>query len=114
MNSTSLGLDLTKSILHYVIINVNNRVMAQGKLRRNQLLDQLSTLKVDWISMEACSSFHYWSRTLQELGHVVVLIPPYKVKTYVQGYKNDRNDTLAIAEAAQRPGLKRVAAKTLA
>ncbi len=34
MNYTTLGLDLAKSVFHHVIINVNNRVMAQGKPRR--------------------------------------------------------------------------------
>ena len=58
--------------------------------------------------MEACSSSHYWGRKLQELGHVLMLIPPHQVKAYVQGQKNDMNDALAIADAVQRPGLKSV------
>lgn len=114
MDHTTLGLDLAKSIFHYVIINANNRVIGQGKRRRSQLLDRLSNLKVDRTVMEACSSSHYWGRMFQELGHVVVLIPPHQVKPYVQGQKNDMNDALAIAEAPPRPGLKTVPAKTLA
>ncbi len=58
MNYTTLGLDLAKSIFHYVIINVHNQVIQQGKSRRNQLLELLSNLEVGRVKMEACSSSH--------------------------------------------------------
>jgi transposase len=41
------------------------------------------------------------------------LIPPIKVKPFVQGNKNDRNDALAIAEASLRPNIYFVPVKTL-
>ena len=59
MSFTTLGLDLGKSIFHSVIINTNNQVLAQGKLKQNQLLDKLSKLKVDRVTIEACPGSHY-------------------------------------------------------
>lgn len=113
MSFTTLGLDLGKSIFHSVIINTNNQVTAQGKSKQNQLLDKLSKLKVGRVTIEACASSHYSGQQQQELDHVVVLIPPHKVKPYVQGQRNDMNDALTIAEAAQRPESNTVPVKTL-
>ena len=63
--------------------------------------------------MEACAGSHYWGRQLQECGHEVTLLPAHKVVPYVQGNKNDKNDAIAIAEAAGRPGIRAVAVKTV-
>jgi transposase len=63
--------------------------------------------------MEACGSSHYWARELSALGHTVRLVPPQYVKPYVKRGKNDRNDTAAICQAAGRPGMHFVPAKTL-
>ncbi len=55
------------------------------------------------IAMEACSTAHYWARTIENLGFKVCLIPPQHVKAFVKHHKNDANDALAICEAANRP-----------
>ena len=47
------------------------------------------------------------------MGHDVKLIPPYQVKPFLVGNKNDSNDALAIAEAAARPKARFVPIKTL-
>ena len=67
MKYTTLRLDLAKSMFHYVVINTNNKIIAKGKLRRNQLLEKLSNLEVDPISVEASASSHYWGHKLQKL-----------------------------------------------
>jgi len=64
--------------------------------------------------MEACYSAHPWGRVIQEMGHAVKLIPPYQVKPFVIGNKNDHNDAIAIIEASQRPKASFVPVKTLA
>jgi transposase len=43
----------------------------------------------------------------------VKLIPPYQVKPFVVGNKNDHNDAIAIAEASQRPKASFVPVKSL-
>jgi hypothetical protein len=65
------------------------------------------------IAMEACGGAHHWARQLTVLGHTVRLIPPQYVKPYVKRSKNDRNDAEAICEAAGRPGMHFVPAKSV-
>ena len=65
------------------------------------------------VAMEACYMSHYWGRQFGSLGHEVQLIPAQHVKPFVRGNKNDRNDALAIAEAANRPNLRGVPMKTV-
>jgi transposase len=65
------------------------------------------------IALEACASAHFWGRTLRDMGHRVVLLPPHRVKPFVApGKKNDANDAAAIAEAANRPHIHPVPIKS--
>jgi len=62
--------------------------------------------------MEACYSSNPWGRRIEKLGHTVRLIPPFIVKPFVIGNKNDANDALAIAEASMRPKVRFVSLKS--
>jgi transposase len=62
--------------------------------------------------MEACAGAHHWARVIGALGHQVRLIAPGYVKPFVKRQKNDTADAEAIAEAASRPTMRFVAAKT--
>lgn len=63
--------------------------------------------------MEACATAHHWARRIRAFGHRVRLIPPTRVKAYVQrGKKNDATDAAAIAEAVTRPHMSFVAVKS--
>jgi transposase len=64
------------------------------------------------VAMEACASSHHRARKLTALGHNVRLIPPQYVKPFVKPAKNDRNDAEAICEAAGRPRMRFVLAKS--
>ena len=87
--------------------------MLRINLRRAQLIPFFTKLPPTEIAMEACSGAHYWARELIALGHVVGLMPPQYVKPYVKRGKNDRNDAEAICEAAGRPGMHFVPAKSV-
>jgi error-prone DNA polymerase len=64
--------------------------------------------------MEACGAAHHWARILTGLGHTVKLIAPEAVKPFVKkGKKNDPADAKAIYEAASRPDVKFVPAKSI-
>lgn len=51
--------------------------------------------------MEACGSAHHWARKVEDLGQVVVLLPPHLVRPYVPRNKIDRADART-AFSAQR------------
>ena len=112
-NNTTIGLDIAKNVFHYAELNRNGRVTGSGMLKRNKVLSHFAGLEPSKVVMEACAGSHYWGRQLQECGHEVILLPAHKVVPYVQGNKNDRNDSIAIAEAAGRPGIRAVAVKTV-
>lgn len=62
--------------------------------------------------MEACSTSHFWGRTLNSMGYSVRLIPAQHVKAFVRSQKNDANDVLAIYETACCPGIHFLPFKT--
>jgi hypothetical protein len=66
------------------------------------------------VIMEACGGAHHWARMLTGLGHSVKLIAPEVVKPFVKkGKKSDAADAAAICEAASRPDVKFVPAKSV-
>jgi transposase len=83
------------------------------KLRRKQVVEFFGKLEPTRIGLEACGAAHHWARTLQGLGHEVVLLPPQYVKPYVQRNKNDSRDAEAICEAMSRPRIRPVPVKTI-
>jgi transposase len=64
------------------------------------------------VVMEAGGSAHHWARWLGQLGHEVRLIAPQHVRPFVRTNKTDAGDARAIWEAARRPDIKWVAAKS--
>ncbi|WP_152978796.1 IS110 family transposase, partial [Shewanella xiamenensis] len=82
-------------------------------LRRKDLLPFVAQIEPCLIVMEACSGANYWTREFELLGHSVKLIAPQFVVPFRQGNKNDYNDALAIAEAAQRPNMRFVKPKSV-
>jgi transposase len=62
--------------------------------------------------MEACGEAHFWARELGRLGHEVRLMPPSYVRPYAKRGKTDAAGAEAIREAATRPTMRFVPAKT--
>lgn len=87
-------------------------VMFRRKLRRDQVLGFFSSLSPCVVAMEACASAHYWAREIAAFGHDTRLIPPAYVKPFVKRQKNDMADAEAICDAAQRPTMRFVRAKS--
>ncbi len=87
--------------------------MINVKVTRDKILHELRQDEPTTVGMEARYSSRPWGRTIQELGHIIKLIPPIKVKPFVQGNKNDSNEAVAIAEANQRPNIRFVPVKSL-
>lgn len=116
-DNTTIGLDLAKNVFYCTEMNQNMRVVRQTKLKRSQVLKYFSKLevsKVRCVAMEACGGAHFWGRKFEAFGLPVKLLPPRWVKAYVVNNKTDANDSVAIAEAAQRPRIHSVAVKSVA
>lgn len=109
---TTGGLDLAKTVFHFIGCDARGKERKRKMLRRHQVLAYFANLAPMVIGMEACAGAHDWARRLQGLGHEVRLIPPQHVKAYLRGNKNDYNDARAIAEAVVRPGMRFVPIKS--
>ena len=113
MNEVSIiGLDLAKRVFQLHGAHADGSVAFRRKLSRHQLRTFLSNQPRCVVAMEACATAHYWAREIGGIGHEVRLIPPAYVKPFVKRQKNDAADAEAIAEAAGRPTMRFVVAKT--
>ncbi|WP_345866605.1 IS110 family transposase [Shewanella algae] len=113
MKITTIGLDIAKLVFHAVAVNKAGKLVRKKMLKRKEVLGFFAKLEPCLVAIEACGGAHYWNREITALGHQVKLIPPQYVIPYRQGNKNDYNDALAIAEAAQRPNMRFVPAKSI-
>lgn len=113
-NHKLIAIDLAKEVFQVCTVNKNNKIVSNQKQSRASLADYMMKQQTATVAMEACYSSHYWARLFGSFGHHVMLIPAQHVKPFVRGNKNDHNDALAIAEAAQRPNIKCVPIKSVA
>ena len=112
MEICTIGIDLGKTVFHFVGVNARGEVVVRKKGSRTQLLRFTSNLRECLIGMEACGGAHFLGRALREQGHEVRLMPAQYVKPYVKTNKNDYIDAEACAEAVTRPTMRFVPIKT--
>jgi transposase len=112
MEIRNIGIDLGKTVFHFVGVNARGEVVVRKKGSRTQLLRFTSNLPKCLIGMEACGGSHFLGRALREQGHDVRLMPAQYVKPYVKTNKNDYIDAEACAEAVTRPSMRFVPIKT--
>jgi transposase len=112
MEIRTIGIDLGKTVFHFVGVNARGEVVVRKKCSRTQLLRFTSNLRECLIGMEACGGSHFLGRALREQGHDVRLMPAQYVKPYVKTNKNDYIDAEAIAEAVTRPTMRFVPIKS--
>lgn len=112
MNTTTIGLDIAKSVFQ-VHGEALGEIVLQKRLRRSQVADFFAKLPRSLIGIEACGSSHYWARMLRDLGHDVRLIPAAYVKPFVKRNKTDARDAAAICAALGRPDMRFVAIKSV-
>ena len=113
MKHSVISVDLAKNVFQVCVLDSNRKVTFNKKIARKNLLNTLRQFEPTEVFMEACYTAHPWGRAIAELGHTVKLIPPYQVKPFVIGNKNDHNDAIAIAEASIRPKATFVPVKSL-
>jgi transposase len=114
MKTTTLGIDLAKSIFRVHGVDGRGTVVLRRQLTRKQLLPFLARLSPCLVGMEACAGAHYWAREMERLGHTARLMSPHFVTPYRKSQKNDGNDAEAICEAVGRPSMRFVPIKSAA
>ncbi len=114
MNISMIGLDTAKSVFQVHAVDQSGKVAMKRKLQRGELIPFFEKHEACTVVLEACGAAHHWARVLTGLGHDVKLIAPEAVRPFVKkGRKNDAADAAAICEAASRPSVKFVSAKSL-
>ena len=109
---TRIGIDTSKRFFQLHGVDASERPVLRRQLTRGQVMPFFQKLAPTVIAMEACGAAHYWARELGRLGHEVKLIAPQLAKPYVKRGKNDAADAAALCEAASRPTMRFVPAKT--
>lgn len=114
MSIAMIGLDTAKAMFQVHAVDEAGKAEIKRKLRRSELVAFFEKQAVCTVVMEACGAAHHWARMLTGLGHTVKLIAPEAVRPFVKrGKKNDAADAAAICEAASRPNVTFVPAKSL-
>jgi transposase len=116
MNTTTVGVDLAKSIFAVCVMDSHGRVVYRRQLGREAFVAWLVQLPAGTIvAMEACSGAHYWGRFcikhgLQPRLMAAQFVTPFRKS---RGIKNDRNDAEAIATAARQGNMRFVSVKSV-
>ena len=116
-NITRVGVDLAKQVIQvHAVDAAGNRVIDRA-LPREKFTARCAQLPPGClVAMEASASAHHWARRLIGVGLDARIIAAHVVEPYrLQGKsgKNDANDAAAICEAASRPHMHFVPAKSV-
>ena len=112
MNSTTIAVDVAKSVFEVAVSSQPGHVRDRHRLSREGFARWLSEQPPATVLMEACGSAHHWARHAQRHGHRVVLIPPHVVRPYVHGNKTDRTDAKGLLEAFRNDEVRPVPVKS--
>ena len=113
-NHTAIAADVAKAVFEVAISDRPGHVSRRARLQRAAVHEFFAQQPPATVVMEACGSAHYWGREFQKLGHKVALLPPHRVRPYVQRNKTDRTDAKGILEAFRNAEVKPVPVKTVA
>lgn len=113
MKSTTIAVDLAKSVFEIAVSHHPGRVAERHRLSRSACLRFFAGHRPALVLLEACGSAHHWAREIQRLGHRVLLLPPHRTRPYVTGNKNDRADAKGLLEAHRNEQIRSVPVKSI-
>lgn len=111
MHDTITGVDLAKDEIQ-VCVCKRNKVLFNKRMTPIDFSAWLAKSKPAVIVFEACSTSNYWKQLAIQQGHDAKLISAKLVSSVRQNQKTDKNDALAIAQAAQLPDVVFISGKT--
>lgn len=112
MHTTTIGVDLAKSVFQLSIANQAGRIVTRKRLSRSQFDRFLSNHPPSSVVMESCASAHYWARRAVQSGHTPQLLHAAYVRPYVRRNKTDAADADALCRASQDEDIKPAAVKS--
>ncbi len=113
-NTTAVGIDLSKNLMHMHGINHVGREVLRKKVSRARFLEEVGKLPAGTkVFMEACAGAHFWCLAIEKMGFQARQIDARAVKRYVKSQKNDFRDAEAIVEAGTREHTCFVATKSV-
>ena len=112
MQNTMIGVDLAKEVIQ-VCIYTNKKVRSNKEMTHHEFLTWLFKMKPVVIVFEACGTSNYWKQKAIEAGHEARLISAKLVSSIRQNQKTDKNDALAIIQAAQLPDINFIKGKNV-
>ena len=110
--TTTVGVDLAKDVIQVCVFS-NNKVRSNTEMTPSEFTQWMICQKPSVIVFEACGSSNYWKQKAASLGHDSRLISAKLVNSIRQNQKTDKNDALAIVQAAMLPDVNFVAGKSL-
>jgi transposase len=113
MTSTTVAIDLAKTVFEIALADADGKVIERKRLSRTQMHRYFDNREVGRVIMEACGTAHYWGRWFEERGIAVTLLPPLYVRAYVRRNKTDRADATALLEAARASDIVPVRVKSV-
>ena len=111
MKNTTVGVDLAKDVIQ-VCIYTNHKVHSNKEMMHHEFLLWLINTKPTTVIFEACGTSNYWKQKAIEAGHDARLISAKLVATVRQNQKTDKNDALAIVQAALLPEIRFINGKS--
>ncbi len=113
MQSTTIAVDLAKSVFEVAVSQRPGKVARRHRLSRAQFSRFLAEQAPATVVMEACGTAHFWGREAGARGHRVVLLPPHAVRPYVLRNKTDGADAKGLLEAIRNDDLRPVPVKSV-
>jgi len=113
-HSTTIAVDLAKSVFEVAVSDRPGRVVERHRLSRTAFVKFLADRRPATVLLEACGTAHHWGRVAKDLGHRPVLLPPHGVRPYILRNKTDRSDTKGLLEAHRNEDLAPVPVKSVA
>jgi transposase len=113
MKSTTVAVDLAKSVFQLAVADADWRVTEQHRLTRTQFERWFVNRDVSLVIMEGCGSAHHWARWLNSLGIDVKILPAAYIRAYVKRNKTDAADACALLEAARCADIVPVKVKSI-
>jgi len=113
MKSTTVAVDLAKSVFQLAVADASWKVVETHRLTRSQFERWFHNRDVSLVVMESCGSAHHWARHLSGLGIEVKRLPAKYVRAYVKRNKTDAADAAALLEALRASDIAPVRIKSV-